>query len=241
MGIYVYNSIYNPDPFTLEFDYTWSDQRYTVPYTWRYTIECFWAGSNTSAWWYAKGTFTLTAGDKLSIMVGLRWNATSWTTYGFWWSSNLGSDRAWGGLSGVFTWDATIQANDSARALIIGGWAWWGGRWAWWKWWGTEGENGGTAWYGTAWWWGTQTWRNGWGNVWANQFNWWNGSGTYGFGWWGGRYGWNSSIWDWSSDDDKWGWWGSGYVLSTATDRVLTQWGWSPAWANGKVILSFLG
>lgn len=130
MAIYIYNSIYNPDPFTLEFTYTWSDQRYTVPYTWS---------------------------------------------------------------------------------------------------------------YGTAWAWGTQTWRWSWWNAWANQFNWWNGWWTYGYGWGWWWWWWNGSQWDGSSDDDRWGWWGSGYVLSTATDRVLTQWWWSASWQNGKVVLSFIG
>lgn len=240
MSIYVYTG--TPDPFTLEFDYTWSDQTYEVPCTWSYTIECFWAGSNTSAWWYAKGTFTLTAGDFLSIMVGQKGNSTYWTTYGFWWSNSGVSFRAWGGLSGVFTWNTTIQANDSARALVIGGWAGAGnGQGNGWMWWGTEWQDWQGWNYGTVWWGGTQTWHSSSGNVWANQFNGWNGSGTYGQWWWGWwRWG-NGSAWDATWDDDKNGWWGSGYVLSTATDRVLTLWWWSASWTNGKVILSFIG
>lgn len=241
MAIYVYNPIILP--FTLKFTYTWSDQNYQIPATWSYTIECFWAWSNNWAWWYAKGTFTLTAWDFLSIMVGQTWNSapTNTTTYWFGWSGNQGSGRAWWWLSGVFTWNTTIQANDSARALVIGGWAGAGnGRGNGWMWWWETGQTWQGWSYGTAGAWGTQTWHGSWWNVWANQFNGWNGSGTYGQWWWGWwRWG-NSSIWDSSVDDDRNGWWGSGYVLSTATDRVLTQWWWSAAQTNGKVVLSFL-
>lgn len=239
MGIYVYNSIYNPDPFTLEFTYTWSDQRYTVPYTWSYTIECKGAWGRSAAWWLAKGTFNFTAWDELSIMVWWTWNNWNGGTYGFWWTANGWSNASWWGLSWVFTWSWTILATDSARALIIWGWAGWNSAWTWWAWWW---ETWGTwTWnYGTAWAWGTQTWRWSWWNGWANQFNWWNGWWTYGYGWGWWWWWWNGSQWDGSSDDDRWGWGGSGYVLSTATDRVLTQWWWSASWQNGKVILSFL-
>lgn len=238
MGIYVYNSIYVPDPFTLEFTYTWSDQTYEVPYTWSYTIECFWAWSNTSAWWYARGTFTLTAGDGLSIMVGQTWNSasTNTTTYWFGWSGNQWTGRAWWGLSWVFTWSWTILATDSARVLVIWGWAGAGnGRWNGWMWGWDEWQAGQWGSYGTAWAWGTQTWHGSWGNVWANQFNGWNGSWTYWQGWWGWwRWG-NASAGDSSWDDDRNGWGWSGYVKSTATNTTLTQW-WGAAAGNNWVV-----
>ena len=240
MGIYVYNNI--PTPFSLEFSYTWSDQTYEVPYTWSYTIECFWAWSNNWAWWYTKGTFTLTAWDFLSIMVGQTWNSapTNTTTYWFGWSGNQGAGRAWGGLSWVFTWNTTIQANDSARALVIWWWAGAGnGKGNGWMWWWETGQDWQWGSYGTTGWWWTQTWHGSWWNAWANQFNGWNGSRSYWQGWWGWwRWG-NGSIGDSSWDDDRNGWGWSGYVKSTATNPTLTQWWWASATNDWKVTITF--
>lgn len=228
----------------ITFSYTWADQTYTVLKTWTYRITCKWAWSNTSAGWLWQWDINLTQWDVLSVMVWQTWNsaAKSTTTYGFGGSGNQWAGRAWGGLSWVFTGSWTILATDSARALVIWGWAgwwqsssrpWWAWGWETWSnWWWSN--------YGTAWGWWTQSWRYSWGNVWANQFNWGNGSWTY-WQWWGwGRYGWNWSAWDWSWDDDKWAGWWSGYVISTATNRVLTQWGWSAATSNGQVRIEFI-
>lgn len=223
------------------FSYTWADQHYTVPRTWTYRIVAKWAWSNTSAWWLWQGEIELTKGDILSIMVGQSWSSTSSTTYWFWWSSNYSNNRAWGWLSWVFTWSEAIAATSASRALVIWWWAWWwtSGR-AWWQWGWETWQNWQWSNYWTAWGWWTQTGRNSWWNVWANQFNGWNWSRTYwwwGWGWW---YGWNWSIWDWSWDDDKWAWGWSGYVISTASNRVLTQ-GWgSTSWNNWSVVIELI-
>lgn len=235
----LYSSTPKAQPVNETFSYTWSDQTWTVPYTQEYIITAKWAWSNTSAWWLWQWTILLNAWDKLSIMVWQSWNSTSSATYWFWWSSNYSSNRAWWWLSWVFTWDSAITASDSSRALVIWWWAWWwqsSSRYGWaWGW-----ETWQTGWwsnYWTAGWWGTQTWRWSWGNAWSYQFNWWNGSWTYWRWWWGWRWWWNWSIWDWSWDDDKWagGW--SWYVISTASDRTLTQWWWSTAWNNWEVTI----
>lgn len=223
-----------------EFTYTWSDQHFTVPTTGRYFFSVKWAGSNNAAWGLAEGTVELTEWDELSIMVWQTGNAVSSgsTTYWFGWSGNAGSGRAWGWLSGVFTWSSAITASDSSRALIIWGWAGAGNSkgngwmWGWETWQAWQGWS-----YGTAWAWGTQTWHGSWGNVWANQFNGWNGSWTYWQGW-GGWWRWgNASAWDSSWDDDRNGWGGSGYVISTATDRKLEQGTWATATNNGSVVV----
>lgn len=240
-AVYLWENKVRPSiqPVNVSFSYTWADQTWTVPYTQDYIITCKWAWSNTSAWWLWQWTITLNAWDAVSIMVWQSWSSTSSWTYWFGWTSNYSSNRSWWWLSWVFTWSEAITATSSARALVIWGWAWW---WqsssrAWWMWWGTEWQNWQWSNYWTAWWWWTQTWRNSWWNVWANQFNGWNWSRTYWYwGWWW-RYGWNSSIWDWSWDDDKGAGWGSGYVISTASNRVLTQWWWSSSWNNGSVTI----
>lgn len=223
-------------PVSQTFTYTWSDQTWTVPYTQDYIITAKWAWSRKAVWWLWQWTFSLTAWDVLSIMVWANWG--NWNTAKYWFggTANWWSNAAWWWMSWVFTWSWTILATDSARALVIwwwaGGssagtwWAWWWETWATWTWS-----------YGTAWAWWTQTWHWSWWNAWTNQFDWWNGSGTYWYwGWWGWRW-WNGSRWDSSSDDDKWGWGWSGYVLSTATNRVLTQWWWAAAWNNWEVTI----
>lgn len=221
------------------FSYTWSDQTWTVPATWSYKITAKWAWSNTAKWWLWQWTISLTKWTVLKIMVWQSWSSTSSTTYWFWGSSNYSSDRAWWWLSWVFTWSDAITATSASRALVIWGWAW---GWqsssrAWWMWWWETWQSWLGNNYGTAWWGWTQSWRNSWGNVGANQFNWGNGSWTY-WWWWGwGWYGWNWSKWDSSGDDDKWAGWGSGYVISTASDRVLTQWWWAAIWSNGSVTI----
>ena len=224
-------------PVSQTFTYTWSDQTWTVPYTQDYVITAKWAWSRTSSWWLWQWIFSLTAWDVLTIVVWQNWGSQSSVTYWFGWSSNYSSDRAGGGLSWVFTWSWTVQATDSARALVIGwGAGWWKntGQWGVWWW-----ETGWTwTWsFWTPWEGWSQTWHWATWNKWANQFNWWNWSWTYwygGWGWW--RWG-NSSIWDGSWDDDKWGWGWSGYVLSTATNRILTQWWWAAAWNNWEVTI----
>lgn len=226
-------------PVSVTFSYTGSDQTWTVPYTQDYIITAKWAWSNTSAWGLWQGTINLTAGTILKIMVGQSWSSTSSGTYWFGWTSNYSSNRSWWWLSWVFTWSEAITATSASRALVIGWWAWW---WqsssrAWWMWGWETWQNWQWSNYWTAWGWGTQTGRNSWWNVWANQFNGWNGSWTYwwwGWWWW---YGWNWSIWDWSWDDDKWAGWGSGYIISTASNRVLTQWGWSASWNHWSVTI----
>ncbi len=239
--IYVWTTKVWPtaQPVSVSFSYTGSDQTWTVPYTQDYIITCKWAWSNTSAWGLWQGTINLTAGTVLKIMVGQSWSSTSSGTYWFGWTSNYSSNRSWWWLSWVFTWSEAITATSASRALVIGWWAWW---WqsssrAWWMWGWETWQNWQWSNYWTAWGWWTQTWRNTWWNVWANQFNGWNWSWTYwwwGWWWW---YGWNWSIWDWSWDDDKGAGWGSGYVISTASDRVLTQWWGSTSWNHWSVTI----
>ena len=239
--IYLWEQLVRPraEPVNETFSYTWSDQVWTVPYTQDYIITCKWAGSNTASWWLGQWTITLHAWDKLSIMVWQSWSSTSSTTYWFGGSGNHSGGRAGWWLSWVFTWDTAITASDASRALVIWWWAWawqWGSR-PWGMWGGETWQDWQWSNYWTAWWWWTQTGRWSWWNVWANQFNWGNGSWTYwhwGWGWW--RWG-NSSIWDGSADDDKWAGWGSGYVASTATNPVLTQWWGSAAWVHGVVTI----
>ena len=241
MWIYIYNS--TPSTFTETFSYTWSDQHYTIPYSWSYTIEAKGAWSKSTAWWLAKWDFNLTAWDTLSIMVWQTWNICSCCcAYGFWgrgaWTC---CNISWGWLSWVFTWCNAITACDSDRALVIWGGAWW---WYnttcyWWKWWGECWQSGSTCGYGTAWAWGTQTWHGSWGNVWANQFNGWNGSCSYWPWWWGWWRWWNGTKWDWSSYDDRWAWGWSGYVKSTATNPTLTQWWGATACNNWEVKITF--
>ena len=111
----------------------------------------------------------------------------------------------------------------------------WGWAWGWENW---QNWNGGSYWY--PWAWGTQTWRWNWGNTRSEQFRWWGWSWTYWFGWgWWWRW-WNGSWWDGSWDDDAQAGWGSGYVLSSATDRVLTQGGWSAAGQDWSVKIRYL-
>lgn len=226
-------------PVSVSFSYTGSDQTWTVPYTQAYIITAKWAWSNTSAWGLWQGTITLTAWTVLKIMVWQSGSSTSGGTYWFGWTSNYSSNRSWGWLSGVFTWSEAITATSSSRALVIWGWAWWGqsSSRAWWVWWGMTWATWWWSNYGTAWWGWTQTGRWSWWNAWSEQFRWGNGSGTYwwwGWGWW--RW-WNGSIWDWSWDDDKGAGWGSWYVVSTASDIVLTQWWWATSWNNWSVTI----
>ena len=230
--------------YTQTFNYTWADQTFTVPFSWQYRIMCYWAWSNTSAWWYVEWIATLNWWDIYTLVVWQSWSSVWWTwitTYWFWWSSNYSTNRAWWWLSWVFSWSSPVAATDSARALIIAWWAWWwcpsSGR-NWWMWWWTEWQNWQWSNYWTAWWWGTQSWRNSWGNVWANQFNGWNGSWTYWYWWWGWWYWGNSSIWDGSGDDDKWAGWGSWYVASSLTSTKLIQWWWSAKTVDWKIIIT---
>ena len=242
MGIYVWK----PTPYLLHtetFWYTWSDQHYTVPQTWEYVIETKGAWSLASCWGLAKGTFCLNCWDELSIMVWQSWGGTSWTTYWFWWSSTYAGsgNLAWGGLSGVFIGSGAILSTDTERALIIAwGAGWWRCVGSCWSGWGATWANWCACWYGTAGWWGTQTGRWSGGNAGANQFDWWNGWGTYGYGWGWWWWWWNGSIWDSSWNDDKgaWGW--SGYVKSTATDVTLTQWWGCGRCCNGWVTVSLV-
>ena len=225
-------------PVNETFTYTWSDQTWTVPYTQEYIITCKWAGSNTSKWWLAQGTLTLNAGDVLSIMVGQRW-ASSWSrSYWFWGLSNRVWQCSGGWLSWVFTGSWTITASDSARALVIWWWAGFGEPWwcVWWAWWGETWWNWTRSGGWTYWWWGTQNWR--WSSWYAgaNQFNGWDWNSTFWFWWWWGWYGWN--WWFWTIlRNSGWGWWGSGYVISTASNRVLTQWWWADANSNWEVTI----
>jgi len=241
MAIYVYKMWQRPS-FTCTFCYTWSDQHYTVPYPWTYIITAKGAWSYTSAWWLACGDFVLNTWDELSIMVGEKGSVCCCgRTYGFWWSSTTNC-RNWGGLSWVFIGCNAITACDSDRALVIWGGAWWwyNATCYWWKWWWECWQNGSTCGYGTAWAWGTQTWHGSWGNVWANQFNGWNGSGCAWHGWWGGRWWGNGSKWDSSwICDDKGAWWWSGYVKSTATNPTLTQWWGATACSNWEVKITY--
>jgi len=237
-AVYLWTTKVRPSiqPVNESFSYTWADQTWTVPYTQDYIITCKWAWSRSAAWWLAQWTFTLTAGDTLSIMVWANWGNWNWTKYWFWGSANGWSNASGWWLSWVFTWSSAITASDSSRALIIWWWAWGSSAWTGWQWWGTTWGTGTWS-YWTAWAGWTQTWRwSGW-NAWASQFNWWNGSRTYwywGWGWW--RWG-NWSIWDGSGDDDKWGWGWSGYVKNTATNVTLTTWWWSSSWNNGSVTI----
>ena len=222
------------EPLKITFSYTWSDQHWTVPATWTYRITAKWAWGKGSSWWLWQWEFSLTAWTVLSIMVWQTWANGNWTKYWFGWSASGWSNAAWWWLSWVFTWNTAIWASDSSRALVI--WWWWGWNsawtgWAWWweAWWTWTWS------FWTAWAWGTQTGRWSWWNQWSWQFWWWNGSSTYWYwGWWWRWWG-NGSIWDSSADDDKW-WWGwSWYVISTASNRVLTVSWWAGAWQNWSV------
>lgn len=223
-------------PYSKTFSYTWSDQSWTVPYTQSYRITAKWAWGKSAKWWLWSWIFELTAWDTFSIMVWANWWNWNWTKYWFGWSANWWGNAAWWWLSWVFTWSWAIAATDSARALVIGWGAGWNGAWTWWVWWGTTGWTGTWS-YWTAWWGWTQTSHWSWWNAWANQFNWWNGSGTYWYWGWGWRWWGRWSIWDGSGDDDKWGWGWSWYVKSIATWTVLTQWWWANAWSNWEVII----
>lgn len=222
-----------------EFTYTWSDQFLDVT-PWVYRIICKWAWSNTSAWWLWQWEVTISSLTTLAIMVWQKWNATSGWTYWFGGTSNLGSDRSWWWLSWVFTWGWAITSNDSARALVIWWWAWAWWRWAGWAWGWETGADWVNSWYWTLWWWWTQTWHWSSWNAWNAQFQWWWWGWTYWY-WWGGWWRWgNASVWDSSADDDKWwGWW-SWYVISTASNRVLTQWWGSAAWQDWFVTIEFI-
>jgi len=208
------------------FEYTWTMQYTTIKIPWTYLIKCWWAWSNTATWGYAEWTKVFAKNDKIAIVVWQSWSTTSWKTFWFWWSSNYGSDRAWGWLSGVFTGDTEVSSSDSARALIIAGWAWgWSGRGAGWAWGWENWATWVSGWYGTVWGWGTQTWHWGSWNAWANQFNWWDGSWSYWYWGWGWRWWGNASVWDRSGDDDKWAGWGSWYIWGVSS-WSMTQWGW---------------
>lgn len=224
---------------TKTFSYTWTDQVFEVPEDCNMTIECWGAWSNNAAWGYAKGVIAVTKWQKISFMIWGNWGRTNdWTTYWFWWSTTYGW-RWWWGLSWAFTWDTAIGANDASRVLVIAWWAWWWRTWGWaWGWETWQNWNGGSYWY--PWAWGTQTWRWSWGNTRSEQFRWGGWSWTYWFGW-GGWWRWgNGSWWDGSWDDDAHAGWGSGHVIDTATDIVLTQGGWSAAWQDWSVKIRYL-
>lgn len=224
---------------TKTFSYTWVDQVFEVPEDCEMTIECWGAWSNNASWWYAKWVIPVTKWQKLSFMIWWNWGRTNdWTTYWFGWSTTYWGRWGWW-LSWVFTWDTAIGANDASRVLVIAWWAWWGRTWGWaWGWETWQNWNGGSYWY--PWAWGTQTWRWNWGNTRSEQFRWGGWSWTYWFGWGGWWRWWNGSWWDGSWDDDAQAGWGSGYVLSSATDRVLTQWGWSAAGQDWSVKITYL-
>lgn len=232
----IYIGEYERPPVSLTFEYTWSDQHYTILRDGNYKITAKWAWSRTAAWWLGEWIFSLTWWTVLSIMVGA--NGWNWNGVKYWfgWSANWWTNAAWWWLSWVFTWGWAITASDSARALVIGWWAGWSSYWTWWAW----GWNNWWTWtwsYWTAWAWWTPTWHWSTGNNWSYQFSWWNGSWTYWYGWgWWWRW-WNGSIWDGSWDDDKWWGWGSWYVLSTASSKVVTLWWWSAAWNNWVVTI----
>lgn len=224
---------------TKTFSYTWTDQVFEVPEDCNMTIECWGAWSNNASWWYAKWVIPVTKWQKLSFMIWWNWGRTNdWTTYWFGWSTTYWGRWGWW-LSWVFTWDTAIGANDASRVLVIAWWAWGGRTWGWaWGWETWQNWNSGSYWY--PWAWGTQTWRWNWGNTRSEQFRWGGWSWTYWFGWgWWWRW-WNGSWWDGSWDDDAQAGWGSGYVLSSASDRVLTQWGWSAAGQDWSVKIRYL-
>ena len=224
---------------TKTFSYTWADQVFEVPEDCNMTIECWGAWSNNASWWYAKWVVPVTKWQKLSFMIWWNWGRSNdWTTYWFGWSTTYWGRWGWW-LSWVFTWDTAIGANDASRVLVIAWWAWGGRTWGWaWGWETWQNWNGGSYWY--PWAWGTQTWRWNWGNTRSEQFRWGGWSWTYWFGWGGWWRWWNGSWWDGSWDDDAQAGWGSGYVLSSATDRVLTQWGWSAAGQDWSVKIRYL-
>lgn len=231
------------------FEYTWTQEHLTLDWTKMWKIECWWAGSNTAAGWYASWILTTDLNKvNITIIAGQSWSSTSWTTFWFWWSSNYWSDRAWWWLSWVFFQKKTITASDADATLVIAWWAWgWTSGRAWWMWWGETWQSWQWSSFWTAWWGWTQTGRGSWGNTWAAQFNWWNWSWTYWWWWWGWwRWG-NWSIWDNSWDDDKWAWGWSGHVVSWIswspvyiTGAVLTQWWWSAQWQHWKVVITML-
>ena len=209
------------------FSYTWADQHWTAPFSWKLTIECKWAWSNNANWWYAKWTISVTKWQKFSIMVWWYWGRTNdWTTYWFGWSTTYGW-RWWWGLSWVFTWEETITDSQASRVVIIAWWAWWGRTWGWaWGWESWQNWNGGSYWFAWGWW--TQTAKWSWNQAWW-QFHWWGWSWTYWFWWWGWWYWWGGSWWDGSWDDDCQAGWGSGHCSSKMTQTTLTVGWWAAA------------
>ena len=213
------------------FTYTWSDQDYTIPYSTTYKVEAWWAWSRSAKWWYWSWVIYLTKWTELKIMVWARWNNWNWAKYWFSWGANGWGNAAWWWMSWVFTWSWTITNTDSARALVIWWWAWGSSAWTWWAWWWETWWTWSWS-YWSPWSWWTQTWRWSSWNKWGWQFSWWGWSWTYWYWGWGWRRWGNGSQWDSSADDDKWGWWWSWYVISTASDRILTSWWWSAAWTD---------
>lgn len=220
-----------------EFAYTWDDQFLTVT-PWTYRIICKWAWSNNASWGLWQWDISFPTATTLAIMVGWKWSRTdNWTTYGFGWSTTYGWRWGWW-LSWVFTWNWAITDNDSSRVLVIWWWAWgwltWGWAWGWenwqnWNWWA----------YWRAWGWATQTAKWSWNSAWWQFQGWW-WTWTYWFWWWGWWYWWWWSWGDGSVDDDAQagGW--SGYVISSASNRILTQWWGSAAWEDWFISIEFL-
>lgn len=241
-AVYLWTTKVRPsiEPVNQSFSYTWADQVRTVPYTQEYIITACGAWNNFSAWWLGRWTLCLTEWQQLSIVVWQTWYEVCRLCCPYWfgWCSTYdGCD--WSGLSWVFTWCSTVLASDSDRALVIG---WWAGSWRtssiyWGAWWWACGQDWVDSWYGTRWSWWTQTAHWSQWNKWSCQFQGGNWSWTYWFGWgWWWRW-WNGSAWDSSCLDDKGAWWGSGYVISTATDVTLTQWWWAPCQCNWCVTI----
>lgn len=217
--------------------YTWSAQPRTVPATWNYCIEVWWAqwwGSYWSnpwaKWWYAAWKICLTQWCVLNIYVWWQW----WTSNSIWCHSWISWWRNWwwswwwtcysGWCSSTWWWwwwtDVRFNWSTLCNRFIV---AWW------WAWWGTQ-IYGGTYKY-SCWWWGWTTWcwtwwwtqnsaKNNWGfwqwaNAWANHT--WR-STTPGWGWWWYWWWWcclNDSAWG-SSALVYASWWSS-YTYTSST------------------------
>lgn len=240
-------------------------QFWTVPQTWWYRIDVYWAAgwlwTSSYVWWLwaqMRGDFYLTKWEKLKILVWQKWEDVTWSKS--WW---------WGG--------GTFVTNNANIPIIVAGWGWWG----WWNsfpsnwqpgliW--TSGWNGSqwtAAWWtagngwGAAngwWWWAWLTWNwfNGYmSNGGMSFINWW----VWGLKWtctgWDGWFGWGW-WWEWCQMWATWWWWGYSWWASTSSSWVAWWWGsfratqynwetiqngtwtqWVRSW-NGEVIITKL-
>lgn len=203
------------------FSYTWSEQSFTVPADWYYTLECWgaeWGMCNGDLnrrwwrWWYAKWKVYLTAWTVLKIYVWWqwkRWQNSAWRNgWWHWWHysyRSINDSGWWGWATDIRIWWDTLYH----RLIVAWGWGW-----------------GNAAWdefsYGYGWWesgWPSRSWDYGWKQTvaWGNAsfWQWASNNGSV----------WNNYWWAWG-----WGWW-YGWWSATGTsdswNNNYTAWGWS--------------